>query len=515
LREDEDFEFFVCYYERGAEDIAERIYEVLAKDRSASVYVDHVLRKYQEGRFGLQRDEIIKKCRVFILLNTYSALARTEVIREVQTAYPNGIVTNHEFWIFRENHVAVSRGTREFAERTGIQLEKYTQHDFSTLGELTRILLVMYDYRKKSLLIPEKTMPLLTPQSMLSHLARTKSIAPSSIVSSTDSITVNPDDLREKAETAFEKGDYAKSLELYDQILDNFPSDISSINRKGMLLSLLKCNDEAVLEFSSAIYLNPHIMELWANKSLALCYGRHFKEALACIDRALKISSKESKHLALIKAIILFGLGDYQKSKEWFDKVLASDHKSSPAITGKAVVLSKLGFRKETYELLHEAIVIDPHNANAWYNLAVMYEEDRKYHEALIHFMRATELDEKDYRSFTYMGTILQRLSRYEEALRAYDRAIVLEPNSVGLYVNKATALGFMGKFQESLEYLDKALSIDPKSTNAIINKAESLRQLNRLDEALPIILGATGIGGQNVVQLILLHEFTTSKQSM
>lgn len=74
MGEAEDFEFFVCYYGRGAEDFAERIYDVLTKDRKHTVYVDHVFRKYQSGPFGPQRDEIIKKCRVFILLNTYSAL---------------------------------------------------------------------------------------------------------------------------------------------------------------------------------------------------------------------------------------------------------------------------------------------------------------------------------------------------------------------------------------------------------------------------------------------------------
>jgi hypothetical protein len=38
-----------------------------------------------------------------------------------------------------------------------------------------------------------------------------------------------------------------------------------------------------------------------------------------------------------------------------------------------AVGMSKLGFRTEAYELLREAIEIDSHDANPWYNLAVMY----------------------------------------------------------------------------------------------------------------------------------------------
>ncbi|MGC1932024.1 MAG: hypothetical protein WA667_23885 [Candidatus Nitrosopolaris sp.] len=84
--------------------------------------------------------------------------------------------------------------------------------------------------------------------------------------------TIPLDQLREEAEKAFDRRDYAKSLELHDQILDSFPSDISAINRKGIVLSLLNRYDEALLQFSSAIYLNGTMPELWANKSLTLYY---------------------------------------------------------------------------------------------------------------------------------------------------------------------------------------------------------------------------------------------------
>lgn len=54
-------------------------------------------------------------------------------------------MSDHEFWIFRQNDTKVPRGTLEFKEETGIDLAEYTQHNFSTGSELVRILLTKCD----------------------------------------------------------------------------------------------------------------------------------------------------------------------------------------------------------------------------------------------------------------------------------------------------------------------------------------------------------------------------------
>jgi hypothetical protein len=93
----EDFEYFVCYYERAAGDFAKMIYDTITKECGAKVYADHIFHDRMSGRFRAIIDEIIRKCRVFILLNTIDSLSRNEVIREVKIAFPEGVISGHEF----------------------------------------------------------------------------------------------------------------------------------------------------------------------------------------------------------------------------------------------------------------------------------------------------------------------------------------------------------------------------------------------------------------------------------
>jgi hypothetical protein len=69
------FDVFVCYHELGASDYAEQIFKTLT-ERKYSVYVDHIFRKPNRGKIHENIDNIIKNCKIFILLNTIDSLNR-------------------------------------------------------------------------------------------------------------------------------------------------------------------------------------------------------------------------------------------------------------------------------------------------------------------------------------------------------------------------------------------------------------------------------------------------------
>jgi tetratricopeptide (TPR) repeat protein len=110
--------------------------------------------------------------------------------------------------------------------------------------------------------------------------------------------------------------------------------------------------------------------------------GRN-KKALNDINKSIFLSSKHKGSLDRdffhSKAIILFDLGRYEESKEWFDMALLADSRFSAAMSGKGAALVRLGNKDEAIKLFHNAIEIDSQNYNAWYNLGVMYEIDAKY----------------------------------------------------------------------------------------------------------------------------------------
>jgi hypothetical protein len=149
MRDQADYEYFVCYAEKTARDYAQAIYDCF-KDRGYTVYVNHVFRERASGKFRPDIDLLINKCMVFILLNTYDSLSRTEVIREDKVAFPNGNMNNHDFWIFRERRGDdAGRGDENFKSETNIDLSEFYQNDFENTSSLARQILRKCDGRKK------------------------------------------------------------------------------------------------------------------------------------------------------------------------------------------------------------------------------------------------------------------------------------------------------------------------------------------------------------------------------
>ena len=67
---DSDFDIFVSYYEDTASDFAAAIYHNLGK-KGYKVYVNHIEKTRRSGKFRPDLDSIIRKCEIFILLNTF------------------------------------------------------------------------------------------------------------------------------------------------------------------------------------------------------------------------------------------------------------------------------------------------------------------------------------------------------------------------------------------------------------------------------------------------------------
>jgi hypothetical protein len=63
------YDVFVCYSEETGITWAENVKKILEK-RRYTVYVAHMLRSVLEGKWWEIHDNIIRKCKIFIFINT-------------------------------------------------------------------------------------------------------------------------------------------------------------------------------------------------------------------------------------------------------------------------------------------------------------------------------------------------------------------------------------------------------------------------------------------------------------
>jgi len=462
------YDVFVCFYEDSADDFAERVHRVLT-ERGYKVFVSHLKKGTISGDYHKVFDSIINNCKIFLLLNTIGALKRDEVKRETRIAFPNRVVENHEFWPYR-NQKDPSIDARDFQSETGIDLQKIHQPFFGTAAELARLLIERCENVKR---LTKQDLP--TQNNFPSLLTIKIKLSPSSLS--------NQDAIEMELKEELKKGNFTRATELYDLLLEHDPLNASLLNGKGIAYGMVGQYPSADQCFSMALELNKNSLEILGNKAISLHSLNRNSEALSYIERALSFSPGNNQ-LREVKAFVLFSLGKYTESLEIYNKILLKSE-SSKILSSKASVLNVLGDRKAAYQLLSKAIDLDPKNDNAWYNLAVMLFEDKKYEEALKNYDAALQINPYNHASWNNKGVILRILGRYDEAIKHYDEAIKIDPTKARTYHNKGLALSFFGNYKESIEYFDKAIQLDSNYADAYANKAVSLDRLGKFEDAL------------------------------
>src|SRR6266511_1359927 len=135
----DEYEVFVCYCEETGITWAENAKKILEK-RGYSVYAAHMLRPLLQGNWQEAHDNIIRKCKIFIFINTLEALESPEIVREMSVAFPNGDTSKHLFWIVRDERFNAAYNSATFQQGTGINLVKQNQASFRNESDFNSII---------------------------------------------------------------------------------------------------------------------------------------------------------------------------------------------------------------------------------------------------------------------------------------------------------------------------------------------------------------------------------------
>jgi TolB-like protein len=129
------------------------------------------------------------------------------------------------------------------------------------------------------------------------------------------------------------------------------------------------------------------------------------------------------------------------------DRALALDSLSSEGWMGRAMLLSvrNTADQRQAAAAMERAVALDPHNDEAWHQLAQLYGYLGRDTEALAALDRALALDPTRAISFVYRSELLQLARAWPAARATLDSAIALEPGLAFAYSGRggvALALG-------------------------------------------------------------------------
>lgn len=153
------------------------------------------------------------------------------------------------------------------------------------------------------------------------------------------------------ADAAFEAGDNAKALALYDEVLASSPRDVHALLRSGMLLSWDRKYDEALARYAKALSIEPGNTRVELERAKVLLWSKRYDEARPAFRGVLQDDPKEIWALTGLAQSYAW-TGKQAEAIPWYEKALAVDPTMKEARLGLAYAHLETG---DPSKAAHEA----------------------------------------------------------------------------------------------------------------------------------------------------------------
>ncbi len=275
---------------------------------------------------------------------------------------------------------------------------------------------------------------------------------------------IESDDLMQRAKDRSSRGDTLGAIISYGELLLEKPDEIAALGNRAILLAAMGRDPEAVADYSSLLLIDSenypaldrraalnYRMGRYQDALLDLIYmASHrkddpellnrlgethmrlsqFPDALYNLEQALAI--RKAWPVALRnRAATYYAMGDYDRAAYDYQALLARDPQDSEALNGLGLVFqfadndalgAETNFRK--------ALLANPNNAGAWYNIAFLEASQNKTTAAIKDFGEAIRIDRRYADAYVNRGLLRMRLPDQAAALADFEAALSLQPTN-------------------------------------------------------------------------------------
>jgi tetratricopeptide (TPR) repeat protein len=156
-------------------------------------------------------------------------------------------------------------------------------------------------------------------------------------------------------------------------------SNLKAVFEKGVQLAKEEKYDEAIVEFTKAIEIDPKQSLSFSNRANAYTKLKKYDEALADCDKAIALvaeSKKEDPNLFFQKAVALSLSGKIDEADKIFQMAADKAKGMSPADAARfnlnrGIALNNNGLADKAMEAFKQAIALDPKCEEAYYQLGI------------------------------------------------------------------------------------------------------------------------------------------------
>jgi tetratricopeptide (TPR) repeat protein len=221
------------------------------------------------------------------------------------------------------------------------------------------------------------------------------------------------------------------------------------------------------------------------NKKLANKGAKTTKSMQASALIAAEQEKRLTVNQAIQVAVQLHTTGDLPKAKSIYEQILQTDQNHPVALHLLGVIAHQVGKHEIAVDLITKALVIKPDYAEAYYDLGLTLQDNRKLNEALINYNKALTIKPDYAEAHSNLGNVLKDLGEFDAAVESFNKALAIKPDYALAHSNLGNTLKNLGKFDEAVVSYNKALDIKPDYADAYSNLGNALKYLGKFDEAV------------------------------
>jgi hypothetical protein len=181
-----------------------------------------------------------------------------------------------------------------------------------------------------------------------------------------------------------------------------------------------------------------------------------------------------------------YGFGVQAPGEEQFWNIVLNERPNSwQAHNHLGAVLYMRGDWKEAYPHFLKAVELNPNNPECHNNLGLALSMQGKNDEAIQQYEMAVKIKD-DSAMETNLANVYEQVKRYDDAIKAYQHALTLNPKNPSAHCNLGWALMQQGKIDEAIIEFQKTIELDPDMPMAKSDLQKALEMKNSQDPLRP-----------------------------
>ena len=229
------------------------------------------------------------------------------------------------------------------------------------------------------------------------------------------------------ADVYMDKSDSRLAIRTMERVVGLYPTRIPSLLKLAELQYIVQQYRPSIETTAKVLQIDPQSAEAF------FMQGRNLN-ALNEKDRAIaalkKCTALDAEHVdAWVELGHLMEEKKDATALQYFLTAQRIDSTDVPAIFGEAVYYSNRGQLEKSIATYKKVVAKNPQDADALYNIGLLYMDLKKTKEAKDNFNICTNVDPQYVMAFFYRAVCNEELGQFAEAKKDYENTMRLSPN--------------------------------------------------------------------------------------